>query len=104
MPRSVLVEVELDPTILKDIDELATLCGESRDKIVQKTLGQGILEVKLATALALFKEGKTSVEEASAIAQLNSNEFLICYRKMNLSSIKPDLPATYDSRILSSLP
>ncbi len=101
MSEKVHLEIEVNSTLLKEIDKLVNLSGVSREKILQQALESGLAETKLEIAFNLLKEKKTTVEEASVIAQLEPSEFLSEYRRRNLASIMPDTTIVHPKALFS---
>ena len=92
MSEKVRLTLEVDPSLLKEIDNLVNLSGISRERILRQALECGLAETKLDVAFKLLKERKTTVEEASVIAQLEPNEFLSEYRQRNLANLGVEFP------------
>ena len=63
-----IVNLRLEKEILEDLNLLAEWNQHDRTSMIKKLLRQAIVESKIDHAINLYKDGKSSIEEAAEIA------------------------------------
>lgn len=74
--KTVLTTVRLPENIVKMLDEIAEEEGLDRTSALRELLEDAIKEWKIEEATRLYKEGRISIGEAAAAAELSVGEMM----------------------------
>lgn len=82
------VSIRLREGFIKEAEKLAKLEMVDKSVIIREALEKGLSEVRLETAIDMFRKGKASTGEASGIAGVSIGEMM---DEITKRGIKPDI-------------
>ena len=86
------ISIRLNENFMKEAQKLAELEMVDKSSIIREALEKGFTEMKLETAIEMFRKGKSSTGEAAEIAGLSIGEMMDEITKRGL---KPNITKDY---------